>query len=96
LCSRLDVSRSVDEAKFKLQREGYANAIVDLRVVRAMTGGPVGRIALCFVEWSSQNEQKVVIDWTVIASEDDARIVYGHNSFGERANWITTALTLRF
>ena len=40
-----DVSRSVDDVKFKLQRDGYAAAIVDPRVVRAMTGGPTGRIA---------------------------------------------------
>jgi hypothetical protein len=32
-----DVSRSVDERKFRLQREGYASAIVDPRVVRAST-----------------------------------------------------------
>src|SRR5262245_58817079 len=58
-----DVSRSVDERKFKLQREGYAAAIVDPRVIRAMTGGPNGRIAVVFVEWASEWEQKVVIDW---------------------------------
>lgn len=70
-----DVSRSVDDAKFKLQRDGYAAAIVDPRVVRAMTGGPTGRIALMFVEWASEWEQKVVLDWTIIASEQDARAV---------------------
>ena len=59
-----DVSRSVDEKKFKLQRDGYAAAIADPRVVRAMTGGPTGRIALCFIEWASEREQTVVIDWT--------------------------------
>ena len=41
-----DVSQSVDNAKFKLQREGYATAISDLRVIRAMTAGARGRIAL--------------------------------------------------
>jgi hypothetical protein len=41
-----DVSRSVDAAKFKLQREGYAAAITDPRVIRAMTGGTHRRIAL--------------------------------------------------
>ena len=41
-----DISRSVDERKFKLQRDGYANALTDPRVVRAMTAGPKARIAL--------------------------------------------------
>ena len=70
-----DVSRSVDERKFRLQREGYAAAIVDPRVVRAMTSGPAGRIALCFLEWASDGEQMVVIDWTAVGSEGQAQAV---------------------
>ena len=80
-----DVSRSVDDAKFKLQREGYAAALVDPRVVRAMTGGPKGRIALVFVEWASEWEQKVVIDWTVVASERDAEAVSSRVLGAERS-----------
>jgi hypothetical protein len=67
-----DVSRSVDEKKFKLQRDGYAAAIADPRVVRAMTAGPSGRIALCFVEWASNNEQTIVVDWIAVAGAGDA------------------------
>jgi hypothetical protein len=70
-----DISRSVDEKKFRLQREGYATAIVDPRVVRAMTGGAVGRIALCFMEWASENEQIVVVDWALVSGEAEARSV---------------------
>ena len=79
-----DVSRSVDDAKFKLQREGYAAAIIDPRVVKAMTGGPNGRIALVFVEWASEWEQKVVIDWTVIAGARDAEGFSGRVLAAER------------
>jgi hypothetical protein len=68
-----DVSRSVDERKFRLQREGYAAAIVDPRVVRAMTTGATGRIALCFMEWASDGEQIIVIDWMPVASAADAQ-----------------------
>src|SRR5215470_320725 len=70
-----DVSRSVDERKFRLQREGYAAAIVDPRVVRAMTGGPAGRIALCFLEWASDGEQVIVIDWTSVGNETEAKAI---------------------
>ena len=80
-----DVSRSVDDIKFKLQRDGYAAAIMNPRVVRAMTGGPNGRIALVFVEWGSEWEQKVVIDWTVIAGERDAQAVSGRVRDAERS-----------
>jgi len=68
-----DISRSVDERKFRLQREGYAAALIDPRVVRAMTGGPRGRIALCFIEWASDGDQIVVIDWTQVGTEAEAR-----------------------
>jgi hypothetical protein len=68
-----DVSRSLDFTKFQLQREGYAAAFTDQRVVNAAISGPHGRIAVTFVEWSGFDEQQVIVDWTVIASEADAR-----------------------
>jgi hypothetical protein len=80
-----DVSRSVDDNKFKLQRDGYAAAIVDPRVVRAMTGGPTGRIALVFVEWASEWEQRIVVDWTVIGSARDAQSVSGRVRDADRS-----------
>jgi hypothetical protein len=67
-----DISRSVDERKFKLQREGYANALVDPRVVRAMTAGPKARIAVAFMEWASDGDQVVVVDWTAVGSREEA------------------------
>jgi hypothetical protein len=68
-----DVSRSLDHAKFQMQREGYAAAFADRRVVNAAISGPNGRIAVIFVEWSGSDEQYVIVDWTPIASEADAR-----------------------
>jgi hypothetical protein len=73
-----DVSRSVTEPKFKLQREGAAAAITHPEVVRAITAGPNRRIAVCFVEWATAGQQNVVIDWTVIDDGEAAR------SFGDK------------
>jgi hypothetical protein len=67
-----DVSRSVDDRKFRLQRGGFANAISDPRVVNAMMAGPRGRIGLLFLEWSGDGDQAVVLDWTLIGSQADA------------------------
>jgi len=61
-----DVSRSGDAEKFKLQREGYAAAISDKRVLDAVSAGRNKRIAVLFLEWSGNGNQKVVIDWTPI------------------------------
>jgi hypothetical protein len=68
-----DVSRSVDATKFQLQRDGYATAITDARVLNAIMSGPNSRIALCFVEWSGSGAQKVIIDWTIIDGPETAR-----------------------
>ena len=68
-----DVSRSVDQPKFQLQREGYAAAISDPRVLDAIMSGPNRRIAVCFVEWSGQGNQKLVVDWTMISDANSAR-----------------------
>jgi hypothetical protein len=73
-----DVSRSVDYQKFQLQREGYAAAMSDARVLEAIRSGPHGRIAVAFVEWSGFGAQKLVIDWTAIGDAGSAR------AFGDR------------
>src|SRR5436305_331134 len=68
-----DVSRSVDTRKFQLQREGYAAALSNPRVIDAIRSGPHGRIAICFVEWSGVTSQKLVIDWTIVGDFASAR-----------------------
>jgi len=67
-----DVSRSIDEGEFDLQRKGYAAAISDPRVLRAIAGGPQHAIAVTFVEWSGATDQNVVVDWTVVRDEEGA------------------------
>jgi hypothetical protein len=70
-----DVSRSIDEQEFGLQRQGYAAAVSDPRVIRAITGGHHKAIALTFMEWSSDSEQKVIVDWTIVRDEEAAGVV---------------------
>ena len=47
-----DVSRSIEAPKFKLQRDGYAAAIVNPRVIQAIGSRALGKIAINLVEWS--------------------------------------------
>ena len=86
-----DVSRSIDQPKFQLQREGYAAAIADKRVLEAITAGRNKRIAVAFVEWSGVSSQKVLIEWTVIDGADAARkfgdqLIELPRSFAERTS----------
>jgi len=86
-----DVSRSVDQPKFQLQREGYIAAIADQRVLEAISSGRHRRIAVCYVEWSGVGSQRLVIDWTLIDGPDAARkfgdqLVELPRSFAERTS----------
>jgi hypothetical protein len=86
-----DVSRSVDQEKFQLQREGYAAAISDRRVLDAIRAGRNHRIAVLFLEWSGLGNQKVVIDWTPIdgskaAQEFGDRLLESPRSFADRTS----------
>jgi hypothetical protein len=87
----VDVSRSIDAAKFQLQREGYAAAVADPHVLEAIHSGRTGRIGLTFVEWSGVGAQKVVIDWTTIGDTDSAkgfgdRLLEAPRSFADRTS----------
>jgi hypothetical protein len=68
-----DVSRSIDAPNFKLQRDGYAAAIVNPRVIQATRSGALGKIAISFVEWSGVGQQEIVVDWTIIRDEATAK-----------------------
>lgn len=67
-----DVSRSINEDEFKLQRSGYAAALTSPRLLDAIHSGARGAIAVTFVEWAGEAEQRTVIDWMVIRDEADA------------------------
>jgi hypothetical protein len=87
----VDVSRSIDAAKFQLQREGYAAAIADPRVLEAISAGRTGRIGLNFMEWSGLAAQKVVVDWTTISDANSAkgfgdRLLEAPRSFADRTS----------
>jgi hypothetical protein len=86
-----DVSYSMVAPKFELQRQGYAKAIVDPRVINAITSGVSGRIAVCYFEWSGVVWQDLIIDWTVIGSLESAqrfgeKILLAPRSYPERTS----------
>jgi hypothetical protein len=86
-----DVSRSVDGPKFQLQREGYAAALSDPRVLQAIKSGRNGRIAVCLVEWSGLASQKIVVDWMTIdgpqaAQQFGDRLLETPRSFADRTS----------
>lgn len=69
-----DVSRSITTDEFQLQRQGYAKAITDPDVVRAIQAGTTGAIALTFIEWAGGEEQQIVVDWQIIRDPASAKV----------------------
>ncbi|MBY6004216.1 DUF1194 domain-containing protein [Salipiger bermudensis] len=64
----LDVSSSVDEEEYRLQKEGLAAALADPDIARSILEGE-GRVALGVYEWSGRRQSTVVLDWTVIGDQ---------------------------
>jgi Protein of unknown function (DUF1194) len=67
-----DVSRSIDDDEFQLQRQGYAAAVMSPRFMEAIQGGTHGAVALCFLEWAGPDQQAVVANWMVIRDGEGA------------------------
>jgi hypothetical protein len=89
-----DGSGSIDDEELRFQRQGYAAALADPRVQEAIASGPLGRIAVAFVEWGAPTSQHTIVDWTIIANREDAldwgarliaapRAAWGYNSISE-------------
>lgn len=86
-----DASGSIDAEELAFQRQGYALAMTDPRVIAAIQTSIYGSIAVTYVEWATNAAQ--VVDWTIIDSPRTAkafadaltgppRAAYGRNAIG--------------
>ncbi len=89
----VDVSRSIDDDESRLQREGYRQAMIDPRVVRAIEGGMLGAIAVAYVEWAGWTYQQLVLPWTRIASVADAAAWSGRLADSPRQSMSWTSIS---
>lgn len=69
----VDVSWSMDEGEQILQRQGYVEALTSPEFLRGLESGPIGKIAVSYMEWAASYDQKVVLPWTLIDSPASAR-----------------------
>jgi Protein of unknown function (DUF1194) len=103
LALAMDVSRSMDQSKFKMQREGYAAAIANPQVLSAIRSGAHQKIAICFIDWSGPFEQRLVVDWSVVDGIDTAvhlgdlisrapRSFYNSTSIGSAIDFAVTQI----
>ncbi len=59
----VDASGSIDPDEFRLQREGYAEALAHPAVLAAIRGKPHGAIGVAMVEWGAPGGAATVVDW---------------------------------
>ncbi|MEM7425455.1 MAG: DUF1194 domain-containing protein [Pseudomonadota bacterium] len=71
----VDVSASVEEDEFRLQREGLAAAFASADVRRAIRQNARGGTAVAVVQWGDHKHQHKAIDWVVLRSDEDALAV---------------------
>ena len=88
-----DVSRSIDDSEFKLEKDGYTGAFTNPRVLEAIRGGPSGRIAVAYVEFASNFEVKTVLDWTVIQDKASAQGFVTRLAAAPRSFWGRTSIS---
>ena len=88
-----DVSRSIDDTEFKLEKDGYTGAFTNPKVLEAIHGGPFGKVAVAYVEFASSFEVRTVLDWTVIQDKTSAQAFADRLAVAPRSFWGRTAIS---
>lgn len=68
----VDCSRSIDDAEFALQADGYAAAFRHPAVLRAIQSGERRAIAVTYVQWAGPFLQNQALGWTLINDGESA------------------------
>ncbi len=68
----LDVSLSVDQHEYELQRDGIATAFESPALLAAVAGGKNHAIDVLVLEWSDPEIQVVTVDWTRVSDAASA------------------------
>ena len=88
-----DVSRSIDDSEFQLEKDGYAAAFTSKQVIEAIQNGTVGAIAVAYVEFASSFEVRTVLDWSVIRDQVSAQAFADKLVAAPRSFWGRTAFS---
>ncbi len=69
-----DGSGSIDNDELRLQRQGWADALTSKDVLDGIKDGPLGVIAVAFMEWGGPSSQVLIVDWHVIRDGASAQV----------------------
>ena len=71
----VDASGSIDDEEFRLQRQGYAEALVNPDVQRAISGGFLRSVAVTYVEFAGSGCIWQRVDWVRVHDVASAKAV---------------------
>jgi hypothetical protein len=80
-----DVSASVSEERFEVQRRGAAEALAAADLAETISQGRRQAVAVAVFQWSGVGEQKLVIPWTIVRTAEDAGAIAERLSAAPRA-----------
>lgn len=69
----VDASGSIDIDETRLQRQGYADALANPRVLNAITGGFLRAIAVAYIEFAADGCERLSVPWTMVSDVESAR-----------------------
>ena len=74
----VDASGSIDEEETRLQRQGYADALANPRVLNAITSGFLRSIAVAYIEFAGDGCTRLSMKWARVGDPGSAK------AFGDR------------
>jgi len=73
----VDASGSIDDEETRLQRQGYADALVHPRVLGAISSGFLRSIAVSYIEFAGPGCTRIGVPWTRIDGAEAAKVFGG-------------------
>jgi len=68
----VDASGSIDDNETRLQRKGYADALVNPRVLQAIGSGFLRSVAVAYIEFAADGCTRLSVPWTRISDRASA------------------------
>ncbi len=87
-----DVSGSINDDEYKLEKQGYYDAFTNPSVISAIQGGPLGAIAVTFVEFAGAGQVETVLPWTILKDDATSRAFAQKMQDAPRSAWGHTAI----
>lgn len=100
----VDASGSIDDDETRLQRKGYADALTDPRVLRAIRAGILQSVSVAYIEFAGPYCTRLAVPWTRIEGKQGAAAfgakilaldrIYcpGGNAIGEAVEFATASI----